>query len=196
MLKQDVNTVKLINTTPEDPAYQFAADYTWGWIAFSEVAWLDPNGGFKTFLKGQKRMHGGWYQADGSPHKPLGNVSVRDGKVHISGGKASQTGIFFFRRHRFPKLASSPWRTVEVKVTAAGEGTLTLDFEVYGRKHIIGRRAMRRNFTLSAEPRTFTATFEIPEQAVSFIPEIVVNGKGQAVVSAFEMDLKEMRGEK
>ena len=196
LLKNDVNTVKLINTTPEDSAYQFAADYTWGWIAFSEAAWLDPNGGFEIFLQGKKKAHGGWYQADGRPHKPLGRVEVKDGKLYIHGGEARQTGVFFFRRHRFPKLAASPWSAVFVKVTAAGEGTLTLDFEVYGAKRIIGRRAMRRTFKLTAEPKTFTATFRIPAQAVAIVPEVVVNGKGKAVVSSFEMELKDMRSDK
>ena len=195
LLKSGANTIKLINTTPEDSAYQFAADYSWGWIAFSEAAWLDPNGGFGTFLKGGK-AHGGWYQADGSSHKPLGRIEVRDGKLHITGGEAPQTGVFFFRRHRFPKLAASPWRTVSIKVTAAGEGTLTVDFEVYGKTRIIGRRAMRRTFRLTAEPQTFTTTFRIPPKAVSFLPEVVVDGKGKAVVSAFEMELKKTRDEK
>ena len=194
LLTRGVNTIKLINTTPEDPAYQFAVDYSWGWIAFSEAAWLDPNGGFKRFLKGGKRGRGGWYQADGSPHKPLGRIEVKDGKLYIVGGDARQTGAFFFRRHRFPKLAASPWKTVKVKVTAAGEGTLTVDFEVYGKRRIIGRKAMRRSFRLSAEPRTFTATFTVPPQATSFIPEIVVEGKGRAVVSAFEMDFVKPAG--
>ena len=129
-------------------------------------------------------------------HNPLGKIEVKDGKLYITGGEARQTGVFFFRRHRFPKLAASPWRTVSVKVTAAGEGKLTLDFEVYGEKRIIGRRAMRRNFKLSAEPKTFSAAFTIPEEAIAIVPEVVVNGKGEAVVTAFEMELKKMRDEK
>ena len=196
LLKQDVNTVKLVNTTPEDSSYQFAADYSWGWIAFSGAAWLDPNGGFKTFLEGKKKAHGGWYQAWGSPHQPLGKIDVKDGKLYIAGGEAPQTGVFFFRRHRFPKLAASPWRTATLKATAAGEGKLTLDFEVYGSKRIIGRKAMRRTFELSAEPKTFTAEFAIPKEAIAIVPEVVVNGKGKAVVTAIEMDLKDMKDEK
>ena len=196
LLKKDANSIRIVNTTPEDPQYQFAADYTWGWIAFSEAAWLDPNGGFKTFLKGNRRARGGWYQADGSPHKPLGRIEIKGGKLHIRGGDARQTGVFFFRRHRFPKLAASPWRTATVKVTAAGEGKLTVDFEVYGAKRIIGRRAMNKSFRLSTEPKTFTATFAIPPGAVTLLPEVVVNGKGKAVVSSIEMDLGKTRDEK
>jgi hypothetical protein len=196
VLKNDVNSIRLVNTTPEDSAYQFAADYTWGWIGFSDAAWLDPNGGFKTFLRGNKKAHGGWYQADGSPHKPLGHIKVQDGKLHIAGGDARQTGVFFFRRHRFPKIAASPWRTVGVKVTASGEGTLTVDFEVYAKKRIIGRKAMSKTFRLSAEPQTFECTFKIPAKAIGIVPEIVVDGKSKAVVSAFEMDLRKMKDEK
>jgi len=193
LLKQDVNSIKIVNTTPEDSAYQFAADYTWGWIGFSEAAWLDPNGGFKAFLADGKKGRGGWYRADGTPHKPLGRIEVKDGKLYITGGEARQTGVFFFRRHRFPKLAPSPWRKISVKATAAGQGTLTLDFEVYGKKRIIGRKAMSRTFRLSETPRTLTVTFEIPPGATALLPEIVVNGKGRAEVSAFEMKFEDMK---
>ena len=192
LLKKDLNVIKLVNTVPEDSSYRFAADYTWGWVSFSGAAWLDPTGGFRTYLKGGK-AHGGWYQAEGSPHKPLGKVEVKDGKVYIAGGDAKQTGVFFFRRHRFPKIAASPWRTVEVKVTAAGEGELTLDFEAYGQKRIIGRKAMCKTFKLGSEQQTFSCTFKIPKEAIAIVPEVVVNGKGKAVLSAFEMDLKTMR---
>ena len=187
LLKKGTNIIRIVNTVPEDKEYQFAADYTWGWVAFSGAAWLDPNGGFKTFLKGVKNVHGGWYQAEGSPHKPLGKIEVKDGKLYIHGGDARQTGVFFFRRHRFPKLAASPYRKAAVRVTAAGEGVLTVDFEVYGKKRIIGRKAMNRSFRLSAEPQTFSAEFDVPPNAVGIIPEIVVDGKGKAVVSGFEM---------
>ena len=79
-----------------------------------------------------------------------------------------------------------------MKVTASGEGELTLDFEAYARKRILGRKVMGKTFKLSAEPRTFSQTFKVPAEAISLVPEIVVNGTGKAVVTAFEMDLEQL----
>ena len=47
---------------------------------------------------------------------------------------------------------------------------------------------MNKAFRLSPEPRTFSAEFDVPAHAVGLIPEIVVDGKGNATVSDFEME--------
>ena len=195
LLKDDVNTIKLINTVPESKEYEFAADYRWGWMGFSEAAWFDPNGGFKTFLKGRK-ARGGWYQAKAKCQQPLGKVEAKDGKLHIEGGDAELTGVAFFRRHVFPKIAASALGKVRMRATASGEGELVLDCTVYGAKKPLGRKLMTKSFKLEAQPKTFECTFDVPPKAISFIPEVLVKGKSKAVVSAFDIDFEPKATEK
>ena len=190
LLKKGLNIIKIVNTTHEEVGTSDAAeDYTWGWVGFAEVCLLNPNGGFKTFLKGGKD-HGGWFQVKGKTSPPSGKVKVEDGKLHIEGGDDARTGVAFFRRHKFRRIAVPPYRTVSVKVTASGEGTLTIDFLSYAKKHIIGRENMSRSFKLSAEPQTFTHTFRIPDKAIYIVPEIMIDGKSKAAVSSFDMNFE------
>ena len=192
LLKADANTIKLINTVPEGNEYELSPDYTWGWLAFSDAALLDPNGGFKTYLKFLRggREHGGWYQAKAKCQQPLGKVEVKDGKLFIEGGDAELTGVAFFRRHVYPKIAASPLASVEMSATAAGEGELVLDCTVYGPEKPWGRASMTKSFKLEAAPKKFTCVFAVPEKARAFIPEIAVKGMGKAVVSDFDIEFK------
>jgi len=189
LLKKDDNTITLINTVPEDPSYQFAADYRWGWMGFSDAVLYLPNSGFKSFLKGGK-ARGGWYQAKGKVYQPVGIYKVEDGKLHIDGGDAEYTGVAFFNRHAYPKISATSLAEVTMSATASGDGELVLDCASYGAKKFFGRASMTRTFKLGAEPRKFSCTFEIPEKVLAFIPEIAVKGHGKAVVSDFDIEFK------
>ena len=48
-------------------------------------------------------------------------------------------------------------------------------------------RPMTKIFKLSDKERTFECSFKVPANATSFIPEILVEGKSKAVVSAFDI---------
>ena len=187
VLKAGMNVIKLINTTPEDSGnYDAAGDYTWGWTGFSDIALLDPNGGFKTFLAGGKNS--GWSQANQRFNAPAGKVNVEGGKLHITGGKAKCTGVAFFRHHNFPKLAVSPYKRLRIRAVASGNGKLALGVWPYGAKGHLGRRYGVRTFELTPEPRPIELILDLHDGVARIVPEVSVEGKGSAVVESYQIE--------
>ena len=186
-LKAGMNVIKLVNTTPEEEnTYNVTADYTWGWTGFSDLALLDPNGGFEALLEGGKRT--GWNQARQKFNQPLGKVEVKDGKLHIKGGSAECTGTAFFLHHKFPKLATAPYKRIRICVTAAGKGKLSLGVWPYGAKGYMGRQRSTRTFDLTPEQRTIECTIKLPKGVQKVVPEIMVDGDGEAVVGSYRIE--------
>jgi hypothetical protein len=191
--QEGINIIKFINTTHEDSGtYNVTEDYTQGWVGFAEATLLNPNGDFKEFLKGSKKCN--WYQGRQGFHQPLGNVEVKDGKLLLEGKGAVHTGAAFFRLHRNPKIACSPWKKVKVNVTASGEGKLLVVFWPYGDKGYLGKPAMAKmskSFKLGAEPKNYECTIDIPAKALRIVPEIAVGGTDKATIEAFNMEFVE-----
>jgi len=198
LYKAGINIIKFINTTHEDSGtYNVTEDYTKGWVGFSDVALLNPNGEFKTFLRGGKLNRTNWYQGQQKFHQPKGTVAVKDGKLQLEGKGAFRTGLAFFRLHRYPKIACRPWRQVKFSVTASGTGELVIGFWPYGEKGYLGKKVAGttcKKFKLDSAPKTFECVVNIPAKAIRIVPEIAVSDKDKAVVEAFNMEF--VKGQK
>ena len=190
--KAGLNNIKLINTTPESSGtYNVTEDYTYGWVGFAEVTLFDPNGDFIEFLGGSKKT--GWYQARQKFNQPLGQIEVKDGKLHVEGKGADSTGAAFFRLHRYPKIAVKPYRKVRVRVTASGTGKVVIGLWPYGPKGYQGnptRLKCTKFFYLDpGKPRSCNYTFTLHPNTVRIVPFVGTADKGKVEISAFEVEL-------
>ena len=186
-LKAGMNVIKLVNTTPEAAdVYNVTEDYTWGWTGFSAMALLDPNGCFKSLLKNGKSS--GWAQARQRFNNPLGKVEVKDGKLYLTGSPAEVSGVAFFRHHKYPKLATVPFKRARIRVTASGKGKLSLGGWPYGAKGHMGRKRSTKTFDLTEKPRQIEYVCKLPKGVLTFVPEIMVAGEGEAVISAYSIE--------
>ena len=186
-LKAGMNVIKLVNTTPEAAdVYNVTEDYTWGWTGFSAMALLDPNGCFKSLLKNGKSS--GWAQARQRFNNPYGKVEVKDGKLYLTGSAAEASGVAFFRHHKYPKLAVVPFRRACIRVTASGKGKLSLGGWPYGPKGYMGRKRSTKTFDLTDKPRQIEYVCKLPKGVLMFVPEIIVAGEGEAVITAYSIE--------
>ena len=204
ILKQGLNTIAIANITPDKPSRSVlfgnsaegAKDKQWGWIAVSEVYWLDVSRDFDRFVNGDNSTQ--WCYHSGNSRGPS---AVGDGKAQLSGGAHGPAYIGF--GHLNPKVAVTPEDNVEVTVTASGKGKLYLGMWNYlpYRRNIIATTGYSGDrtkileqgkspaFELAAEPKEFKYVFTPPKDTGLVIPRIYSEDGTQAVVSRFRMRL-------
>ena len=147
----------------------------------------DPTADFKTYASGEKAIY--WCQKGGSKeYVPYGKVEIADGKVTIIGAGAKETGIWFFRGHKLPKLQIEPGDIVKISVSASGSGQLFFGVAGYlaSTQHYY---TYTKGFELAAEPKTISHEFRLNSGCVRIMPSIFVKGTDKATISDFKLEV-------
>ena len=213
-LKNGENRIALRNITPDLPSRSArfadpkrgAADTQWGWICFSEVYVLDPNGDFDRYKAGDAQQP--WHLAWAGEKDPGGKVEAGGGKVVITGAPGDENGFaYFVRGHRKPKLAAQPGSKVKFAVTASGEGKLVMrlwnylpqrgtakapEFSEYGycgSTRLVKPHSSSAPMTLGAEPKTFRCELTVPSEGGLLIPRVALLGEGRAEVTDLRIEI-------
>jgi hypothetical protein len=189
------NAIELANITPETrhgSAQIGSADALdssssqWGWIMFSGAYLMNPNGEFSKLLSGEKTD--AWSQRKEKINLPLGEIKAENGKLVITGTQAAQTGIWFFRSHKYPKIAVQPGMRLKYTAKASGKGELLLGYSAYSEKN--GHLGFRlETFKLDDDAKDFTATMLVSKNTCFFCPVIFVSGQDQAVVESYQIEI-------
>ena len=171
---------------------------TGGWIAVSEIYVIDVSADFQAFAAGHDAL---WRALRDGADTNSGTVKGENGKAVMSVGSGKEVALYFFaNNHQFPKIAVTPGGRVNIKITASGKGKLRLGVIRYSpyeldkegvqkvkpsgyTKHV-GNQGERRSkaFKLTAKPRTYEATFDIPENVGLVIPGVILQD-GQAEIT-------------
>ena len=169
-----------------------------GWIAVSEIYVIDVSADFQAFVTGKDAL---WRILRDGVDTNSGTVKGENGKAVMSVGSGKEVALYFFaNNHSFPKIAVTPGGRIGIKVTASGKGKLRLGVIRYSpyeldkegvqkvkpsgyTKHV-GNQGERRSkaFKLTAKPKTYEATFDIPENVGLVIPGMILQG-GQAEIT-------------
>lgn len=202
-LKAGDNIIVISNITPEkasqsDGSADAAKDPRWGWIAISEVYWLDPNGDFKRFL--QRDFNTQWGYHDGNS-RGRAAPQIRDGKAIVDAG---EMGPCYYRDHLTPKVAITRGGRVKISVTASGSGNLHIGLWGYrpyrldepipqsgygGVRTKLMPKRKSPPFKLSATPKTFTIGFAPTINTGLVMPHIYVDKGSRAEVTDFRMEI-------
>ena len=209
VLKKGKNTIVIANITPDTPSRsvrftdpaEAAKDPQWGWIALSEVYWLDPNGDFVYYLKGN--FNTPWGFTDGNRRSNLG-VGIHNGKAIITEG---ERGPAYYCSHQSPKIAITPGSRVRLIVKASGSGNLRMGLWNYlAHDGAIGKpqfltsgysavgcnllpRSASQPFPLSATPKTFSCILTPPKHTGLIVPRIFTDKGARAEVTEFRIEL-------
>ena len=203
-LKRGRNTIAISNVTPDTPARserfsdpkEAAKDQQWGWIAVSEVYWLDVSRDFDRFVNGDLGTQWCFHSGDSRAAAAVG-----DGRALLTAG--AHGPAYLNLGHRHPKVAVTPGDRVELAVTASGQGRLRLGMWSYkpyrkdgfdpagycGEKTKILRHNRSRAFELATEPQEFKYVFTPPKGAGLVVPRIYTEGGTRATVTRFRMRL-------
>ncbi len=212
LLKAGQNTIVIANTTPDTPsrsarftdAAQAAKDPQWGWIVLSEAYWLDPNGDFDRFAKGELNQTWCFYNGNS-----MGNANVHDGQIELMD---AEMGPAFYYKHQQPKLAITPDGQVKLTVKASGNGTLRVGLWNYrpykgdngdvvslsgycGSQTKLLPRSESPAFQLTETPQTFTCILTPPKGTGLVIPRIYAENGAHATVTEFRMELLQPQNE-
>ena len=212
LLKAGQNTIVIANTTPDTPsrsarftdAAQAAKDPQWGWIVLSEAYWLDPNGDFDRFAKGELNQTWCFYNGNS-----MGNANVHNGQIELTD---AEMGPAFYYKHQQPKLAITPDGQVKLTVKASGNGTLRVGLWNYrpykgdngdvvslsgycGSQTKLLPRSESPAFQLTETPQTVTCILTPPKGTGLVIPRIYAENGAHATVTAFRMELLQPQNE-
>ena len=204
ILKKGRNTIAISNVTPDTPSRsvrfsdpgEAAKDQQWGWIAVSEVYWLEVSRDFDRFVNGDQGTQWCFHSGDSRA-----SADVGEGRARLSGG--AHGPAYLNLGHRTPKVAVTPGDRVEVAVTASGKGKLYLGMWSYmpyrkggfspagycGEKTKILRHSKSRAFELAPEPQEFKYVFTPPKGTGFVIPRIYSEEGTRAEVTRFRMRL-------
>ena len=204
LLKKGRNIITIANVTADKPSRsvrfsdpaEAAKDKQWGWIAVSEVYWLDVSHDFDRFLNGDLGTQ--WCFHSGNSRAP---ATVGGGRAQLTDGVHGPA--YLNLGHRTPKVAVTPGDRVELVVTAAGKGKLRLgtwNYRPYrkdgfaptgycGQKTKLLRPAKSPAFELAPEPQEFKCVLTPPKGTGFVIPRIYTEDGSEAVVTGFRMRL-------
>ena len=208
VLKAGDNIVAVANTTPDLPSRsvrftdpeQGKNDPQWGWIALSEMYYMDPNGDFDRFLKGATFP---WHFSS-TPKRGATKSRISGGKLELVGG---EFGAVYFGSHNTPKLAALPGSQVKISVRASGKGNLRMGLWNYlPYRMSAGNQVMElggysgagtnllpwtdsRPFRLGDKAGEFVCELTVPANGGLFIPRVYAEDGGNATVTNFRMDI-------
>ena len=206
VLKAGENTIVISNITPDAPSRSerfaepaaAAKDPQWGWIAVSEVYWLDPADDFARLL--ERKFDTPWGYHDGNSR---GQVSphIRDGKAIADAGEMAPC---YYTDHLRPKIAITPGERVRLEVKASGRGKLYLGLWNYrpyrtdrgiapagygGERTKMLPHLRSPAFALSDTPRYYRFEFVPPEGTGLIIPHFHVAPDSRAEATEFRIEL-------
>ena len=210
LLKKGENIIEIANATPDVPSRsarfkddpkKAAEDHQWGWIVLSEAYWLDPNGEFQRYIKGDFKTTI-WAFHNGMNRSPS-SEGIENGKAVLTvGGK----GPAYHQNHQHPKLALTPGTKVRITAKASGSGSLRLGLWNYRPYKIpsneqvalaghagdgvnILPESKSEPFALSSTPKEFTCVLTPSEGTGLIIPRIFIDKGSRAEVTDFRMEL-------
>lgn len=200
LLKRGSNTVELINQTAEkevaklqevyqDGAYQGQEkiqDFKWGWMAVSDLLWLDHNGEFAKMLEGKTS---GWKEISGSAAEPKGEIKAVENILMVRSRGAGLTGVNYLQGDSAIPL--NPGDHVRMSLRISGKGTVSFGCWAYSSSgHYLPEKCRGRGIKLPEGETDFQVDFEIGEGVASLKPYVALLKESECRIHHVQLEFQ------